>query len=102
MVLDVMLPGKDGFEVRRELREAKNYVPVLMLTARGRPEDVLRGIRGRGGRLSAETVRAADFSGAAAGFVAAAANGCARRREARRGKELRRAERSATAPAAED
>jgi len=38
-----MLPGKDGFEVASELREAKNYVPVLMLTARGRPEDVLKG-----------------------------------------------------------
>lgn len=43
VVLDVMLPGKDGFEVVAELREAKNYVPVLMLTARGRPEDVLKG-----------------------------------------------------------
>jgi DNA-binding response OmpR family regulator len=43
LVLDVMLPGKDGFSVARELREAKNYIPVLMLTARGRPEDVLKG-----------------------------------------------------------
>ena len=43
VVLDVMLPGKDGFEVASELREAKNFVPVLMLTARGRPEDVLKG-----------------------------------------------------------
>jgi DNA-binding response OmpR family regulator len=43
MVLDVMLPGKDGFAVATELREAKNYVPILMLTARGRPEDVLKG-----------------------------------------------------------
>jgi DNA-binding response OmpR family regulator len=43
LVLDVMLPGKDGFSVARELREAKNYIPVLMLTARGRPEDVLEG-----------------------------------------------------------
>lgn len=43
VVLDVMLPGKDGFEVATELREAKNFVPVLMLTARGRPEDVLKG-----------------------------------------------------------
>jgi DNA-binding response OmpR family regulator len=43
LVLDVMLPGKDGFTVARELREAKNYVPLLMLTARGRPEDVLKG-----------------------------------------------------------
>jgi DNA-binding response OmpR family regulator len=38
-----MLPGKDGFSVVSELRAARNYVPVLMLTARGRPEDVLKG-----------------------------------------------------------
>ena len=43
VVLDVMLPGMDGFAVASELRKAKNYVPVLMLTARGRPEDVLQG-----------------------------------------------------------
>lgn len=43
MVLDVMLPGKDGFTVAAELRAAKNYVPILMLTARARPEDVLKG-----------------------------------------------------------
>lgn len=43
LVLDVMLPGKDGFHVAAELRESKNYVPILMLTARGRAEDVLKG-----------------------------------------------------------
>src|SRR4051794_2181046 len=43
VVLDIMLPGKDGFCVAEELRQAKHYVPVLMLTARGRPEDVLKG-----------------------------------------------------------
>jgi len=43
VVLDIMLPGKDGFKVVSELRAARNYVPVLMLTARGRPEDVLKG-----------------------------------------------------------
>ncbi|HTR67390.1 MAG TPA: response regulator transcription factor [Terriglobales bacterium] len=43
VVLDVMLPGKDGFTVASELRAAANFVPVLMLTARGRPEDVLKG-----------------------------------------------------------
>jgi len=43
IVLDIMLPGKDGFSVVSELRAAHNYVPVLMLTARGRPEDVLKG-----------------------------------------------------------
>ena len=43
VVLDVMLPGKDGFAVVSELRQQRNFVPVLMLTARGRPEDVLKG-----------------------------------------------------------
>jgi DNA-binding response OmpR family regulator len=43
IVLDVMLPGKDGFAVVGELRAQSQFVPVLMLTARGRPEDVLRG-----------------------------------------------------------
>jgi DNA-binding response OmpR family regulator len=43
IVLDIMLPGKDGFSVVSELRAARNYVPVLMLTARGSSEDVLKG-----------------------------------------------------------
>jgi DNA-binding response OmpR family regulator len=43
VILDVMLPGRDGFAVVQSLREAGQYVPVLMLTARGRPEDVLQG-----------------------------------------------------------
>lgn len=43
IVLDVMLPSKDGFAVAATLRDAKNYIPILMLTARGRPEDVLKG-----------------------------------------------------------
>ncbi len=43
VLLDVMLPGKSGFEVAALLRAKKNYVPILMLTARGRPEDVLEG-----------------------------------------------------------
>jgi DNA-binding response OmpR family regulator len=43
IVLDVMLPGKDGFAVMSEMREAGQFVPTLMLTARGHPDDVLRG-----------------------------------------------------------
>ena len=43
LVLDVMLPGKNGFAVAQELRNAENYIPLLMLTARSRPEDVLKG-----------------------------------------------------------
>ena len=42
-VLDVMLPGKDGFAVAAELRAAGQFLPILMLTARARPEDVLKG-----------------------------------------------------------
>lgn len=43
VVLDVMLPGINGFDVARTLRERADYTPILMLTARGRPEDVLSG-----------------------------------------------------------
>ena len=43
VILDVMLPGIDGFAVVAELRQQRRFVPVLMLTARGRSEDVLLG-----------------------------------------------------------
>lgn len=43
VVLDVMLPKANGFEVAKTMRERGDYTPVLMLTARGRPEDVLLG-----------------------------------------------------------
>ena len=43
VILDVMLPGRDGFDVASALRRAGDFVPILMLTARGRAEDVLRG-----------------------------------------------------------
>jgi DNA-binding response OmpR family regulator len=43
VVLDVMLPGKDGFTVMSEMRQAGQFIPTLMLTARGHPEDVLKG-----------------------------------------------------------
>lgn len=43
VVLDVMLPTVDGFEVARTMRERSDYTPILMLTARGQPEDVLQG-----------------------------------------------------------
>jgi DNA-binding response OmpR family regulator len=44
VILDVMLPGLDGFEVARRAREAGNFAPILMLTAKGMPEDVVRGL----------------------------------------------------------
>jgi DNA-binding response OmpR family regulator len=43
LVLDVMLPAKDGFAVITELRQAANFIPTLMLTARGHPDDILKG-----------------------------------------------------------
>ena len=43
VVLDVMLPGMDGFTLASRLREKGQFVPILMLTARGQAEDVLRG-----------------------------------------------------------
>jgi DNA-binding response OmpR family regulator len=43
LVLDIILPGKSGFEVANQLRAARNFIPILMLTARARPEDVLKG-----------------------------------------------------------
>ena len=43
VILDVMLPGISGFDVISKMRESGQYVPTLMLTARGHPEDVLRG-----------------------------------------------------------
>jgi DNA-binding response OmpR family regulator len=43
IVLDIMLPGIDGFAVAAQLRADGDFVPILMLTARGRAEDVLRG-----------------------------------------------------------
>jgi DNA-binding response OmpR family regulator len=44
LVLDVMLPGKSGFEIVRELRRDRKDVPVLLLTARDGTEDVVRGL----------------------------------------------------------
>ena len=43
VVLDVMLPGKDGFTVMAETRQAGQFIPTLILTARGHPDDVLKG-----------------------------------------------------------
>ena len=73
VVLDVMLPGKDGFTVASELRQAGQFVPVLMLTARGRPEDVLRGFES-----GADDYLAKPFELA---ILIARINGLLRRRE---------------------
>jgi len=44
ILLDIMLPGKDGFTVLLELRNAKKSTPVLMLTAKGTIEDKIKGL----------------------------------------------------------
>src|SRR4029450_12535625 len=44
IVLDVMLPGRDGFAVCRELRESGICAPILMLTARDSVEDRVEGL----------------------------------------------------------
>ena len=44
MILDVMLPDLDGFTVARRLRERRNNVPILMLTARDAPVDIVSGL----------------------------------------------------------
>ena len=46
VILDVMLPGMDGYAVAETLRAAGNYTPILMLTAKSQPEDVVRGLEG--------------------------------------------------------
>jgi len=45
IILDLMLPGMDGFRVLRALREAGRTMPVLILTARGEEADKVRGLR---------------------------------------------------------
>ena len=44
VILDVMLPGQSGFEVARRTRASGNYVPILILTAKDDPADVVRGL----------------------------------------------------------
>lgn len=44
IILDLMLPGMDGMEVCRKLREQKNHTPILMLTAKGQVRDKVEGL----------------------------------------------------------
>src|SRR5262245_38299469 len=44
IILDVMLPGLDGWRICEELRAARNRVPILMLTARDGVDDRVRGL----------------------------------------------------------
>ena len=45
VLLDVMLPGRDGFELLDEVRQCRPTLPVIMVTARGAEEDRIRGLR---------------------------------------------------------
>src|SRR5689334_19490942 len=44
LILDLMLPGKDGWQICEALRQAGNPIPILMLTARGTVDDRVRGL----------------------------------------------------------
>jgi DNA-binding response OmpR family regulator len=44
VIMDVMLPGLDGFSITDRMRKAGNFTPVLMLTAKGLPEDMVQGL----------------------------------------------------------
>jgi DNA-binding response OmpR family regulator len=44
VIMDVMLPGLDGFSITERMRKAGNFTPVLMLTAKGLPEDMVQGL----------------------------------------------------------
>ena len=44
VIMDVMLPGVDGFEIVERMRKAGNFTPVLMLTAKSLPADVVHGL----------------------------------------------------------
>ncbi len=48
IILDVMLPGRDGFSVARNLRKQDTRTPILFLTAKSRPKDVVRGFEAGG------------------------------------------------------
>jgi DNA-binding response OmpR family regulator len=82
VVLDVMLPTVDGFEVAQTMRSREDYTPVLMLTARGRPEDVLVGFEAGTDDYLAKPFELAIFL--------ARLNGLLRRTQWQRGRESAR------------
>lgn len=73
IVLDVMMPKMNGFTVAKTLREAENFTPILMLTALGKPEDVLQGFEAGADDYLAKPFDLAIFS--------VRLNGLLRRRE---------------------
>src|SRR6187200_2358979 len=44
LLLDIMLPGMNGYEICRTLRARGMEMPIIMLTAKGREEDIIRGL----------------------------------------------------------
>jgi DNA-binding response OmpR family regulator len=79
VILDVMLPGLDGFQVARRMREMGNYAPVLMLTAKSLPEDVVHGLE-----AGADDYLAKPFD---LSVLLARVKGLLRRRDWARGEE---------------
>ncbi|HET7747251.1 MAG TPA: response regulator transcription factor [Vicinamibacteria bacterium] len=77
VLLDIMLPGVDGLGVVNRMREAGNYTPVLMLTAKGLPEDVVSGLE-----AGADDYLAKPFD---LGVLLARVKGLLRRRDWARG-----------------
>jgi DNA-binding response OmpR family regulator len=82
VILDVMLPTVNGFEVAQTMRSREDYTPILMLTARGRPEDVLLGFEAGTDDYLAKPFELAIFL--------ARLNGLLRRTQWQRGREAGR------------
>jgi len=72
VILDIGLPGMDGFEALRRLRGAEHRVPVLVLTARDTVSDRVHGLDHWGGRLHGEALRDAGAHRAGARAVSGA------------------------------
>ena len=74
-----MLPGKDGFEVMTEMRQAGQFIPTIMLTARGHPEDILKGFAAGADDYLTKPFELAILIARIRGFCVVA-SGCATRR----------------------
>jgi len=61
VVLDVMLPGRDGYDVCQRMRDTGHVTPVLFLSARGEPEDRVRGLRAGGDDYLAKPFHLPEF-----------------------------------------
>jgi DNA-binding response OmpR family regulator len=86
VILDVMLPSVDGFQVANEMRQAGDYTPILMLTAKSLPQDVVQGLE-----LGADDYLAKPFDLA---VLLARIKGLLRRRDWAQGHEPGESERA--------